>query len=66
MTNDFERTVQLKMDFLPAGNYTLSSWGDVLSSPQDLTRSEKKISANSVISVHMDTAGGWAAKITAQ
>jgi len=66
MTNDFERTVQLKMDFLPAGNYTLSSWSDVLSSPQDLTRSEKKISANSVINVHMDTAGGWAAKITAQ
>ncbi|WP_431198871.1 glycoside hydrolase family 97 protein [Mucilaginibacter sp. P25] len=41
MTNDSERTVQLKMDFLPAGNYTLSSWGDVLSSPQGLTRAEK-------------------------
>jgi len=65
MTNDSERTVQLKLDFLPAGSYTLSSWADVLSSPQNLTRSEKKVSANSEISVRMDTAGGWGAKITA-
>ncbi|WPV01486.1 glycoside hydrolase family 97 protein [Mucilaginibacter sp. cycad4] len=64
MTNDSERTVQLKMDFLPMGNYTLSSWADVLSSPQNLTRSEKKVSANSIINVRMDTAGGWVAKIT--
>jgi alpha-glucosidase len=65
MTNDSERTIQLKMDFLPAGNYTLSSWADVLSSPQSLTRSERKVSASSVMSIHLDTAGGWVAKITA-
>jgi alpha-glucosidase len=65
MTNDSERTIQLKMDFLPAGKYTLSSWADVLSSPQSLTRSEKKVSAGSVMNIHLDTSGGWVAKITA-
>jgi alpha-glucosidase len=65
MTNDSERTIQLKMDFLPSGKYTLSSWADVLSSPQSLTRSEGKVSASSVMNIHLDTAGGWVAKITA-
>jgi alpha-glucosidase len=65
MTNDSERTIQLKTDFLPAGKYTLSSWADVLSSPQSLTRSEKKVSASSVMNIHLDTSGGWVAKITA-
>jgi alpha-glucosidase len=64
MTNDSERTLQLKMDFLSSGKYTLSSWADVLSSPQSLTRSEKAVSASSVINIHLDTAGGWVAKIT--
>ncbi|WPU94848.1 glycoside hydrolase family 97 protein [Mucilaginibacter sabulilitoris] len=64
MTNDTERKLQLKMDFLPSGKYTLSSWADVLSSPQSLTRSEKKVTASSVINIHLDTAGGWVAKIT--
>jgi alpha-glucosidase len=65
MTNDAERTVQLKLIFLPSGKYTLSSWADVISSPQSLTRSEKKVAANSVINIHLDNAGGWVAKITA-
>ncbi|QEM10577.1 glycoside hydrolase family 97 protein [Mucilaginibacter rubeus] len=65
MTNGSERTIQLKTDFLPAGKYTLSSWADVLSSPQSLTRSERKISASSVMNIHLDTSGGWVAKITA-
>jgi alpha-glucosidase len=65
MTNDAERTVQLKMDFLPSGKYTLSSWADVLSSPQSLTRAQKAVSASSVINIRLDTAGGWVAKITA-
>ncbi|SEM81910.1 alpha-glucosidase [Mucilaginibacter gossypiicola] len=65
MTNDAERTIQLKMDFLPSGKYTLSSWADVLSSPQSLTQSEGKVSASSVINIHLDTSGGWVAKITA-
>jgi alpha-glucosidase len=63
MTNDAERTVQLKLDFLPPGKYTLSSWADVLSSPKNLTRSEKKISGSSVINIRMDTSGGWVGKI---
>jgi alpha-glucosidase len=65
MTNDSERAIQLKMDFLPSGKYTLSAWADVLSSPQSLTRSEKKVSASSVMNIHLDTSGGWVAKITA-
>ncbi|WP_208645690.1 glycoside hydrolase family 97 protein [Mucilaginibacter endophyticus] len=65
MTNGSERTIQLKMDFLPAGKYTLSSWADVLSSPQNLTRTEGKVSASAVMNIHLDTSGGWVAKITA-
>jgi alpha-glucosidase len=65
MTNDSERTVKLKLDFLSTGKYTLSSWADVLSSPQSLTRSKRAVSASSVINIHLDTAGGWVAKITA-
>jgi alpha-glucosidase len=65
MTNDAERTVQLKLDFLPSGKYTLSSWADVLSSPQSLTKSNRGVSASSVINIHLDTAGGWVAKIIA-
>ncbi|NOW97892.1 glycoside hydrolase family 97 protein [Mucilaginibacter sp. SG564] len=65
MTNDTERTLQLKLDFLPSGKYTLSSWADVLSAPQSLTRSKKAVSANSVINIRLDTAGGWVAKIMA-
>lgn len=65
MTNDAERTLQLKMDFLQSGKYTLSSWGDVPSSPQSLTKSKTGVSATSVINIHLDTAGGWVAKITA-
>lgn len=64
MTNDTARALPLKLDFLPAGKYTLSSWADVISSPQSLTRSEKKVTASSVINIHLDTAGGWVAKIT--
>jgi alpha-glucosidase len=65
MTNDAERTLQLKLDFLPSGKYTLSSWADVLSSPQSLTKSNRGVSASSVINIHLDTAGGWVAKIIA-
>lgn len=65
MTNDAERTLPLKMDFLPPGKYILSSWADVLSSPQNLTRSKRAVSASSVINIRLDTAGGWVAKITA-
>jgi alpha-glucosidase len=65
MTNDSERTLQLKLDFLPPGKYTLSSWADVLSSPQSLTRSERKVSVGSAINIHLDNAGGWVTKITA-
>ncbi|SEP41670.1 glycoside hydrolase family 97 protein [Mucilaginibacter sp. OK283] len=65
MTNDAERTVQLKLDFLPSGKYTLSSWADVLSSPQSLTKFNRGVSASSVINIHLDTAGGWVAKIIA-
>ncbi|MBB6109244.1 alpha-glucosidase [Mucilaginibacter lappiensis] len=64
MTNDSERTIQLKMDFLPLGKYTLSSWADVISSPQSLTRSKSAVSAGSVIHIRLDIAGGWVAKIT--
>ena len=65
MTNDTERTLPLKMDFLPPGKYILSSWADVMSSPQSLTRSKSTVSASSVINIRLDTAGGWVAKITA-
>lgn len=65
MTNDSDRTIQLKMDFLQLGKYTLSSWADVLSSPQSLARSKREISSSSIITIHLDTAGGWVAKITA-
>lgn len=64
MTNDTERALQIKLDFLPSGKYTLSSWADVLSSPQSLTKSKKAVSTGSVINIHLDTAGGWAAKIS--
>lgn len=64
MTNDTARALPLKLDFLPAGKYTLSSWADVISSPQSLTRSEKKVTASSEINIHLDIAGGWVAKIT--
>lgn len=65
MTNDAERTIQLKLDFLPSGKYTLSSWADVMSSPQSLTRSERKVSTASVMNIHLDSSGGWVAKIIA-
>ncbi|AYL95538.1 glycoside hydrolase family 97 protein [Mucilaginibacter celer] len=64
MTNESERTIQFKTDFLPAGNYILTSWADVLSFPKNLTRSERTVSANSVINIRMDSAGGWVGKIT--
>lgn len=63
MTNDSAKAIQLKMDFLPAGKYTLSSWADALSSPSNLIRSKREVSASSVINIRLDAAGGWAGKI---
>ncbi len=66
MTNGRQRSLQLKLDFLPAGNFILESWADAAdadTNPQHLQKSKKLVTAATTLTFDMMPGGGFAASI---
>jgi alpha-glucosidase len=66
MNNSVGKSVEIKLDFLPAGNYTIEMWADTKNSdkePTDLKKSEKSVKAGDEIKVTMAKNGGFVAVI---
>jgi alpha-glucosidase len=62
MNNSIERSVEISLNFLPAGNYTIEMWADTKKSgkePTDLKKSEKSVKAGDTIKVTMAKNGGF-------
>jgi alpha-glucosidase len=67
MTDWDARNLDLKLDFLEDGNYTMKVWKDGMNADKhasDFAQSERSVSSNSSIQVKMAPGGGWAAIIT--
>lgn len=65
MNNSKPKTVQLKTDFLPEGNYEMESWADGKNAakvPTEIKKSVTRIKSGAVIEVRMVENGGYAAR----
>jgi len=68
MTNSNSRTVKVKLDFLPAGQYELTSWVDAADAdrePRKLVKAKKLVNSKSSVSFKMAVNGGFVAEIKA-
>ena len=66
ITNATPRDFQLKLDFLGAGNHKLTAFKDGVSAgyqAMHYNKVEQSVSSNTVVNVHMEKNGGWAAVI---
>jgi alpha-glucosidase len=66
MNNSKERSVGIKLSFLPAGKYEMTTWADARdanTNPSKLIKSRKIVTSNSSINVKMAIGGGFVAKI---
>ena len=66
MNNSIGKTVELKLDFLPAGNYDAAIWADTKNSdkePKELKNSVIKLKQGSSLKVTMAKNGGFVAII---
>ena len=66
MTDDTPRDMNLKLDFLGSGTYTMEIMKDGMNAAhhaQDYKKEIIEVDKNSVIPIHMVSGGGWAAKI---
>ncbi len=64
MNNSVGKTITLKLDFLPAGNYEAEIWADSKNGnkrPEELTKSVKSVRSADEIKVKMVNDGGWVA-----
>jgi alpha-glucosidase len=62
MNNSIERSVEINLNFLPAGNYTIEMWADTKKSdkePTDLKKSERSVKSGDTIKVTMAKNGGF-------
>ena len=62
MNNSKGKTIDLKLDFLPAGNYEAETWSDTKKSnsdPKDIKRSIVSVKSGGIIKVTMADDGGW-------
>ena len=69
MNNSVGKTVDVNLNFLPAGNYTIEMWADSKKSdtePMDLKKSEKSVKSGDTIKVTMAKDGGFVAVIRYQ
>ena len=67
MTDWSPRTLDLKLDFLGNGNYTMKVWKDGVNADKhaaDFAQTELNVSSGSTVQVKMAPGGGWAAIIT--
>ena len=58
-----ERTADIKLNFLPAGEYTAQIWRDG-TCVSDIAYESRKVSAASVLSVHVAKGGGFTVRIS--
>jgi len=66
MTDDTPRDMNIKLDFLESGTYTMEIMKDGMNAEhhaQDYKKEIIKVDQNSVIPIHMVSGGGWAAII---
>lgn len=66
MTDWEARTLDLNLNFLPAGNYKMTVWKDGANADKhaaDFKKEELKVNNNSNIKVEMASGGGWVAII---
>ncbi len=64
MTDWTPRTLDLKLDFLEEGNYTMKIWKDGVNAAKhaaDFAQETKTVSAGSTVKVDMAPGGGWVA-----
>jgi alpha-glucosidase len=67
LTDWTPRTMELKLDFLPAGTYTLAEWTDGINADQyaeDLKLNTRTVKSGEVITIKMAPGGGYAAILT--
>ncbi len=66
MTDWDPRTLDLKLDFLGDGNYTMKIWKDGINADKhaaDFAQSELNVSSGSIVQAKMAPGGGWVAII---
>ena len=66
MNNSIGKTLELKTDFLPAGNYEAETWADTKNSdkePKELKKSTMTVKSGDTIKVTMAKNGGFVAVI---
>ena len=64
MNNSIRKSVNVKLDFLPAGNYEAEIWGDNKNSdnnPMEITKSIKSIISGDTMKINMAKNGGFIA-----
>jgi alpha-glucosidase len=62
MNNSVGKTIELKLDFLPAGTCILDTWADTKNSdkdPKELMKKTQDVKAGGIIKVTMAKNGGW-------
>jgi alpha-glucosidase len=66
MTNSFERELEVKLDFLGEGKYTMTSFSDTEKTKENAEIAEKKIISvkkDDIVKIKMVPGGGFAAWI---
>jgi alpha-glucosidase len=66
MNNSISKKVELKLDFLPPGNYEAETWADTKKSdkdPKDIKIEKQRIESGSILKVTMAKDGGFVAVI---
>ena len=61
-----ERDIEIEMDFLPVGQFELTSWADGVNAHRNATdyiKSSYTVSRGDKVSIHLAPGGGWAARI---
>jgi alpha-glucosidase len=64
MNSSNGKSIDIVLDFLPAGNYTMETWADSKKSdkePMDLKKSEKSVKSGDILKVTMAKNGGFVA-----
>jgi alpha-glucosidase len=69
MNNSIGKSINISLDFLPAGNYIMEIWADSKKSdkePMDLKKSEKSVKSGDKIKVTMAKNGGFVAVLKSE
>ena len=66
MNNSHARSIEIKLDFLPKGRYTMTTWSDADdadTNPTHLVKRTRTVSAGDVVPVKMAGSGGFVAEL---